>query len=33
MTDLGLSADYFAIASRYDATRDLPEAKLLACYT
>jgi SAM-dependent methyltransferase len=33
MTDLGLSADYFGIGSQYDATRDLPEAKLLACYT
>ena len=29
---LGLSSDFSAIASRYDATRDIPERYLLACY-
>jgi ubiquinone/menaquinone biosynthesis C-methylase UbiE len=28
----GLTSDYSKIASRYDATRDLPEEKLIACY-
>src|ERR1051326_7416351 len=29
---LGLSSDFSAIASRYDATRDIPERCPLACY-
>jgi ubiquinone/menaquinone biosynthesis C-methylase UbiE len=29
----GLTSDYSAIAARYDATRELPEEKLLASYT
>jgi ubiquinone/menaquinone biosynthesis C-methylase UbiE len=28
----GLTSDYSKIASRYDATRDLPQEKLIACY-
>jgi 2-polyprenyl-3-methyl-5-hydroxy-6-metoxy-1,4-benzoquinol methylase len=32
MTDQSLTSDYSRIASKYDAARDLPEAKLLACY-
>jgi ubiquinone/menaquinone biosynthesis C-methylase UbiE len=29
---IGLTSDFSAIASRYDATRDLPQRQLLACY-
>jgi ubiquinone/menaquinone biosynthesis C-methylase UbiE len=29
---IGLTSDFSAIASRYDATRDLPQHQLLACY-
>jgi hypothetical protein len=29
---IGSTADFSPIAARYDATRDLPEDILLACY-
>jgi hypothetical protein len=28
----GITSDYSRIASRYDATRDLPDQQLIACY-